>query len=137
MRIRNDRIPSVSITNYFTLDGDDVDLGTLRRSDLAFVIDLARRALDGEDSSSIELRVCGRGAYPLRGGRWVTKRIYASPLFRVAQDIAFRAGIQQGRYAREVRAVRAAPAKAATRRVSRAAARTARTRGSKGARTYR
>ena len=40
--------------------------------------------------------MCGPGAYPLKGGTRVTREIHSSPLFRVAEDVADRAGIRQG-----------------------------------------
>lgn len=81
---------------YSLLKGEVVDLGTLPKNDLAFLLDLQRRALEEEDYFDLERSVCGPGAYPLKGNPRVTATTHRSVLFRVAEDIVERVGIRQG-----------------------------------------
>jgi len=81
---------------YRLLDGEMIDIVKLPREDLAFLLDLQRRGVDDEDYFDLERSVCGPGAYPLKGGRRVTREVHRTPLFRVAEDIAYRAGMRQG-----------------------------------------
>jgi excisionase family DNA binding protein len=81
---------------YRLLNRETVDLGKLPREDLAFLLDLQRRAIEDEDYFAIERAVCGPGAYPLKGSARVTREIHCTPLFLVAEDVAYRAGIRQG-----------------------------------------
>lgn len=81
---------------YRLLDGSVVALSGLPREDLAFLLDLQRRAMENEDYFDLERAVCGPGAYPLKGSPRVTREVHRTPLFRVAEDIAFRVGIDQG-----------------------------------------
>ncbi|HVE82721.1 MAG TPA: helix-turn-helix domain-containing protein [Myxococcales bacterium] len=81
---------------YQLLNGETLDLSSLPKGDLEFLLALMRRALEDEDYFSLERAVCGPGAYPLKGGARVTHELHASPLFRAAEDIADRAGIRQG-----------------------------------------
>jgi hypothetical protein len=81
---------------YALLDGEVVDVSRLPRRDAEFLLDLMRRAMADEDYFALERSVCGPGAYPLKGAARVTREIHASPLFRVAEDVADRAGIRQG-----------------------------------------
>jgi excisionase family DNA binding protein len=81
---------------YRLLDGDVVDLSRLPRADTQFLLDLMQRAMADEDYFALELSVCGHGAYPLKGSPRVTSEVHATPLFRVAEDVAYRAGIRQG-----------------------------------------
>lgn len=84
------------VVKYRLLKGKTLDLSTLSREDLAFLVELGRRAMGDEDYGSLRLAVCGRDAYPLKGGGQVTGRIHMSPLYRVAEDIVDRVGIRQG-----------------------------------------
>lgn len=84
------------VLTYRLLDGRKLDLRGLSRADLEFVLDLQARALAGEDFFTLEMSVCGRGAYPLKGSPRVTSEVHATKLFRVAEDVAFRTGILQG-----------------------------------------
>jgi hypothetical protein len=88
--------PKEAALMYRLLDGQTVDLSSAGRKDMGFLLGLMRRALEEEDYFSLEREVCSRGAYPLKGSPRVTREIHDSALFRVAQDIAFRAGIRQG-----------------------------------------
>jgi excisionase family DNA binding protein len=81
---------------YRLLKGEVVDVGRLPRNDLAFLLDLQRRAMEDEDYFELERSVCGPGAYPLKGSPRVTGEIHRTTLFRVAEDIVDRVGIQQG-----------------------------------------
>ena len=82
--------------SYQLLDGDVIDLGMLPREDLAFLLDLQRRAMEDEDYFDLERAVCGPGAYPLADSPRVTREVHRTALFRVAEDIAYRVGIRQG-----------------------------------------
>lgn len=81
---------------YRLLDGDVIDVGKLPREDLAFLLDLQRRAMEDVDYFDLERGVCGPLAYPLKGTPRVTREVHRSPLFRVAEDIVYRVGIRQG-----------------------------------------
>ncbi len=81
---------------YTLLDGQRLALDALTREDLAYLFDLARRASEGEEQGELHLAVKGRDAYPLKGAPGVSAELSASTLFRVAEDIAFRASIRQG-----------------------------------------
>ncbi len=78
------------------LNDDIVDLGKLSKQDLAFLLELQRRAMANEDYFDLQREVCAAGAYPLKGSRRVTRQIHVSPLYRVAEDIVDRVGIEQG-----------------------------------------
>ena len=84
------------MVKYRLLGGDIVDLDVLPKKDLSFLLEFQRRAMEDQDYFSLELEVCGPGAYPLKGSPRVTREVHRSPLFRVAEDIADRAGISQG-----------------------------------------
>lgn len=81
---------------YRLLKGELIGLGQLTKDDLAFLLDLQRRAMENEDYFELERCVCGPGAYPLKGSARVTREIHETPLFRVAEDIVDRVGIRQG-----------------------------------------
>lgn len=82
--------------NYRLLDGEMVEIGRLPRQDLAYLLDLQRRAMEEEDYFDLERSVCGPDAYPLKGASRVTSAVHQTPLFRVAEDIVYRVGIRQG-----------------------------------------
>lgn len=81
---------------YKLLNGELIDLGKRPREDLAFLLELQRRAMEDEDYFDLERAVCAPGAYPLKGSSRVSSAIHRTPLFRVAEDIVDRAGIRQG-----------------------------------------
>lgn len=81
---------------YELLGGENLDLTTLPRKDIEFLLDLMMRAMSDEDYFDLDRRVCGSGAFPLKGSPRVTREIHSSPLFRVAEDIVDRVGIRQG-----------------------------------------
>lgn len=84
------------MTRYRLLSGEMIDVGQLPKEDLAFLLDLQRRAMENEDYFALQLQVCAPGAYPLKGSQRVTSEIHEHPLYRVAEDIVDRVGIQQG-----------------------------------------
>ena len=81
---------------YELLSGQSVDIEKMPRADLAFLLDLQRRASDGDDYFSLERAIRATDAYPLKGSDRVTVVIERSMLFRVADDIVRRQGIRQG-----------------------------------------
>lgn len=81
---------------YKLLSGETLDLSRLPKTDIEFLLNLSRRAMDDEDYFSLERAVCGSGAYPLKGSGRVTREVHANPLFRAAEDIVDRVGIRQG-----------------------------------------
>jgi len=84
------------MTKYQLLNGEVVDLGELPKEDLEFLLDLQRRAMENEDYFDLQLKLCAPGAYPLGESKRVTREIHESPLYRVAEDIVDRVGIEQG-----------------------------------------
>ncbi len=81
---------------YQMLNGEKLAISSLPKADMEFLLDLMRRAMEDEDYFSLERRVCGSNAHPLKGNPRVTREIHDSLLFRVAEDIADRAGIRAG-----------------------------------------
>lgn len=82
--------------NYELLKGQKVDLATLSKADLAFLVHLSRRAVADEDYATLVLAVKGGDSRRGRGRRWVTKQVQHSGIYRVAEDIVDRVGIRQG-----------------------------------------
>src|SRR5438105_12256976 len=82
--------------DYRLLNGESVELSVLPKKDLAFLLDLQRRAMENEDYFDLERAICGKGAHPLKGSPRVTREIHDSLLFRVAEDVVDRIGIRQG-----------------------------------------
>lgn len=78
------------------LSGETVDLAGLKARDIAFLKDLQRMAKDGTSFFELERAAIGPGSPALQGWGRVTRKIVASPLYRVAADIATRAGIAEG-----------------------------------------
>ena len=58
---------------YELLNGGTLDLSSLPKQDVEFLLDLMQRAMKDEDYFDLERRVCGQGAYPLKGGARVTR----------------------------------------------------------------
>ena len=81
---------------YELLRGEVLDLSTLAREDMEFLLDLMQRAMGDEDYFELERRVCSQGAYPLKSSRRVTREVHDTVLFRVAEDIVDRVGFRQG-----------------------------------------
>ena len=86
----------MAVMNYELLNGETLDLSALPKQDVEFLLDLMQRAMHDEDYFDLERRVCGQGAYPLKGSSRVTREIHETPLFRAAEDIVDRVGIRQG-----------------------------------------
>lgn len=82
------------------LDGRTIELGELPEGDRAYLDELARDAGAGAPYFELLHRVKGPRAHTTRAtGGMVTAEVLASALYLVAQDIADRAGISQGKLA--------------------------------------
>jgi len=86
---------------YELLNGETLDLSPLPKQDVEFLLELMQRAMNDDDYFDLDRRVCGQGAYPLKGAPRVTREIHDTPLFRAAEDIVDRVGIRQGALAPE------------------------------------
>jgi len=78
------------------LSGETVGLEDVEARDLAFLKNLQRMATSGISFFELERVAIGPGSPALHGWSRVTREIVSSPLYRVAADIATRAGIAQG-----------------------------------------
>jgi len=78
------------------LDGHPVDLGTLDARQRAFLIDLEKLGRQGVSYFEIYRVALGPGSLALQGRTRVDRKLAGSPLYLAAQDIATRAGIEQG-----------------------------------------
>ena len=78
------------------LSGETVDLGGGDARDAAFLKNLQRMAKAGVSFFEVERLAIGPGSPALQGWSRVTPAIVSSPLYRVARDIATRAGIAEG-----------------------------------------
>jgi len=78
------------------LSGETIGLEGLRADDNAFLKNLQRMAKDGISFFELERVAIGPGSPALQGWSRVTPEILSSPLYRVAADIATRAGIAEG-----------------------------------------
>jgi len=87
---------SEAVMKYELLNGEPLDLSSVPKQDVEFLLDLMQRAMNDEDYFDLERLVCGREAYPLKGATRVTREIHDTPLFRAAEDIVDRVGIRQG-----------------------------------------
>ena len=98
--LRENRVPSSGIEEadmkYELLNGESLDLSSLPKRDIEYLLDLMQRAMNDEDYFDLERHVCGKGAYPLKGNARVTREIHDTPLFCAAEDIVDRVGIRQG-----------------------------------------
>jgi excisionase family DNA binding protein len=81
---------------YKLLSGETVSLEELDVRDVAFLRNLRRMAKDGISFFEVERVAIGPGSPALQGWSRVTPEIVRSPLYRVASDIATRAGIAEG-----------------------------------------
>lgn len=81
---------------YRLLSGETVGLEDLDARDAAFLKNLQRMAKDGISFFEVERVAIGPGSPALQGWSRVTPEIVSSPLYRVAADIATRAGIAEG-----------------------------------------
>jgi len=78
------------------LTGETVALGDIDGRDAAFLKNLQRMAKAGVSFFEVERIAIGPGSPALQGWSRVTPEIVRSPLYRVARDIATRAGIAEG-----------------------------------------
>ena len=78
------------------LSGETVGLEDVEARDLAFLKNLQRMATSGISFFELERVAIGPGSPALQGWSRVTREIVSSPLYRVAADIATRAGIEEG-----------------------------------------
>jgi len=84
------------MNKYKLLSGDTVRLSEAKAHELAFLKNLQRMAKAGISFFEIERAAIGPGSPALQGWSRVTREIISSPLYRVAADIATRAGIAEG-----------------------------------------
>jgi hypothetical protein len=80
---------------YELLTGETIGVAEFDKREEEFIRNLSTDAEKGAEYFDLLKRVKGREALPLRGGQ-ITPAIARSPLYRVAHDIADRAGVAQG-----------------------------------------
>ena len=78
------------------LSGETIGLEDAEARDVAFLQNLQRMATSGISFFELERVAIGPGSPALQGWSRVTREIVSSPLYRVAADIATRAGIAEG-----------------------------------------
>jgi len=78
------------------LSGETIVLEDLAARDNVFLKNLQRMAKDGTSFFELERVAIGPGSPALQGWSRVTREIVSSPLYRVAADIATRAGVAEG-----------------------------------------
>lgn len=78
------------------LSGETIGLEDVEARDVVFLRNLRRMATSGISFFELERVAIGPGSPALRGWSRVTREIVSSPLYRVAADIATRAGIAEG-----------------------------------------
>jgi excisionase family DNA binding protein len=78
------------------LSGETIGLEDLEARDIAFLKNLQRMAKDGISFFELERVAIGPGSPALQGWSRVTREIVNAALYRVAADIATRAGIAEG-----------------------------------------
>lgn len=81
---------------YITLTKGKIDISSLRTDEKAFLGHVVKACQAGESYPNLVNRIHTPGSPALGGGQWVTKKVQASPLYRVCQDLADRQGISQG-----------------------------------------
>ncbi len=85
---------------YTTLEGDVLDLGTLKEDERAY---LARAYAAYRDGMSWEqfrhLSLGNENPLLLATGGWITPDIWSHPLFRAVRDLEYRLGIRDGEIA--------------------------------------
>jgi len=96
---RTAKLDSVGVTSmkrYKLLSGQTVSLEDLPARDAAFLKNVQRMAKDAISFFEVERVAIGPGSPALQGWSRVTREIVNSLLYRVASDIATRAGIAEG-----------------------------------------
>jgi excisionase family DNA binding protein len=78
------------------LSGETIVLDDLKARDIAFLKNLQRMAKDRLSFFELERVAIGPGSPALQGWSRVTREIVSSPLYRMAADIATRAGVAEG-----------------------------------------
>ena len=81
---------------YELLSGETVQLEDVEAHELAFLKNLERMAKSRMSFFEIERVAIGPGSPALRGWSRLTRELASSALYRVASDIATRAGIAEG-----------------------------------------
>jgi excisionase family DNA binding protein len=81
---------------YKLLSGELIHLGGVGAHEQTFLRSLQKMAKAGVSFFEIERVAIGSGSPALQGWGRVTREIVSSPLYRVAADIATRAGIAEG-----------------------------------------
>jgi predicted DNA-binding protein (UPF0251 family) len=84
------------VTRHKLLSGETVSLSDLTRREQAFLRNLQQMIKDGASYFDIERAAIGPGSPALEGRNRVDRRIVTAPLYRLARDIATRAGIAEG-----------------------------------------
>jgi len=83
------------VSAHKLLGGESIELTDLTPHELSFLRSLKRLVKDGVSYFDIERVAIGPGSPALAGRNRVDHRIGNSPLYRVARDIATRAGVRQ------------------------------------------
>lgn len=81
---------------YTLLNGKTLELSELSPAESAFLRDLRRMVEQDISYFEIARTAVGPGSPALRGRQTIDRRTAAQPLYLAAEDIATRAGIQQG-----------------------------------------
>lgn len=81
---------------YTVLNGKTLELSGLSPAESAFLRDLRRMVEQDISYFEIARTAVGPGSPALRGRQTIDRRTAAQPLYLAAEDIATRAGIQQG-----------------------------------------
>jgi len=82
--------------SYKTLSGESLSMAGLSARETAFLADLRRMAKAGVSFFEIERAAIGPGSPVLQGWSRVTRELADTVLYRVASDIATRAGVAEG-----------------------------------------
>jgi len=81
---------------YTLLNGKTIEVSELSPAESAFLRDLRRMVEQDISYFEIARTAIGPGSPALRGRQTIDRRTAATPLYLAAEDIATRAGIQQG-----------------------------------------
>ncbi len=81
---------------YVSLTGEKIDLARITVEEKKELGRILKAYQAGEAYPNFVNRVSVPGSRILRGKRWITQEVAASPLYRVCQDLADRLGIAQG-----------------------------------------
>lgn len=81
---------------YTMLDGSVIDLSELAKSEREFLAECLNAYRSDVSFPDFVNLVYRPGSPVFKGGRWVTKEIMATPLFKAVRDLEDRLGIRQG-----------------------------------------